>query len=222
LTQPARSLAPGDGQRASKPPAPALYQRFASWYDTLYDHGLQPGRDRALERLRLADGEDVLELGVGTGLSAVRYPTGCRVVAIDLSAEMLARAGARLRANSASHVRLCRMDGLKLAFADAQFDAVYAPYFINTVPDPVAVASEMVRVCRPGGRIVFLNHFRAPMPSVIDRLIGEVATRLTGVQWSLDLETFLAALPVVVLSIDQVNLARVSSVVLCRKPHPGV
>jgi phosphatidylethanolamine/phosphatidyl-N-methylethanolamine N-methyltransferase len=45
---------------------------------------------------------------------------------------------------------------------DDTFDTVYAPYLVSAVHDPVAVAREMRRVCRPGGRIVILNHFRSP------------------------------------------------------------
>ena len=41
-----------------------------------------------------------------------------------------------------------------------EFDVVYAPYLINVVSDPLSVAREMRRVCRPGGHVVFLNHFR--------------------------------------------------------------
>ena len=47
----------------------------------------------------------------------------------------------------------------ELKFPDNSFDIVYAPYFISCVPDPLAVTREMRRVCKPGGRLVFLNHF---------------------------------------------------------------
>ena len=53
------------------------------------------------------------------------------------------------------------MDAADLRFPDNTFDIVYAPYLISVVPDPVAVVREMRRVCRPGGRIVILNHFRS-------------------------------------------------------------
>ena len=48
-----------------------------------------------------------------------------------------------------------------MTFADDSFDIVYAPYLISVVPDPVAVTREMRRVCKPGGRIIILNHFRS-------------------------------------------------------------
>ena len=57
-----------------------------------------------------------------------------------------------------------KTDAAHLTFADDSFDCVYAPYTISVVPDPVKVALEMKRVCRPGGRIVILNHFRSEHP----------------------------------------------------------
>lgn len=197
----------------------ALYDRFASLYDAIYWLGLQPGRDRAIARLALRSGERVLEVGVGTGLSALQYPPDCEVVAIDLSAEMLERARARLSSRRVTQVRLCRMDGSRLAFRDGQFDAVYAPYFINTVPDAATVAAEMTRVCRPGGRMVFLNHFdsAAHQSNVLNGLVGGVATRISGVSWDINLSALVRPLPLTVLSVEPVNLMGVTSVVLCRK-----
>jgi phosphatidylethanolamine/phosphatidyl-N-methylethanolamine N-methyltransferase len=74
------------------------------------------------------------------------------------------------------------MDAARLGFSDAQFDAVYAPYLINVVPDPVRVAQEMLRVCRPGGRIVLLNHFAGiDGPRVaLNRVLGRMATMVSG------------------------------------------
>jgi phosphatidylethanolamine/phosphatidyl-N-methylethanolamine N-methyltransferase len=66
----------------------AVYERLAPIYDLIYGITLAPGRRHAMGRLAPGPGELILEIGVGTGLSAVRYPLGCRVVAIDLSAHM--------------------------------------------------------------------------------------------------------------------------------------
>lgn len=195
-----------------------IYRRLAPYYDVLYGVGLEPGRVRALDRLALHGGESVLEIGVGTGLSAVRYPPTCRAVAIDVSLPMLTRAKARLLSRDLHHVALCRMDAGHLAFGDEVFDAVYAPYLINVVPNPTQVAREMLRVCRRGGRLVFLNHFCLHQrPGLLDRCIGRLATAMTGVNWELDLTTFLRGAGLVAASVESVNLPPVSSVVLCRK-----
>ncbi len=195
-----------------------LYRRLAPVYDLMYGIALQHGRRRAMIRLAPATGEQVLEVGVGTGLSAVDYPRACHVTAIDLSTAMIERAHRRFVRRGVRHVDLCRMDAAHLAFPDACFDAVYAAYVMNVVPDPIQVAREMLRVCRPGGRLVLLNHFReANGGHPMNRWLGRVACRATGVNWDLDLAVFLRQTGLTAVSVDRVNLPRVSSVVVCRR-----
>jgi phosphatidylethanolamine/phosphatidyl-N-methylethanolamine N-methyltransferase len=197
-----------------------LYRRLAPVYDLVYGVGLEQGRRQAMARLAPVSGESVLELGVGTGLSAVHYPRGCRVIAIDLSDAMIRKARLRLIRRCVRHVALCRMDAAQLAFPDACFDAVYAAYVMNVVPDPIQVAREIIRVSRPGSRVVLLNHFRDTNDAghPVSRALGSVAARSCGVNWNLDLRVFLRRTGLTLLSIDPVNVARVSSVVVCRMP----
>ncbi len=198
-----------------------VYRRLAPFYDVIYGATLQPGRRRAMARLAPGAGESILEVGVGTGMDLVEYPRDCRIVAIDLSAPMIKRAQDRLRRHGTAHVTLCRMDASRLAFADSTFDAVYAPYLINVVPDPVAVAREMLRVCRPQGRLVLLNHFDRIQPGKrhnrMTHAVGRLATGISGVNWHLDLPAFLRDTGLSLESVEGVNALRVSSVVLCRK-----
>ena len=72
---------------------------------------------------------------------------------------MLEKAQERVARRRTHNVQLVQMDAAALDFPDDSFDIVYAPYLISVVPDPVQVAREMHRVCRAGGRIIFLNHF---------------------------------------------------------------
>jgi phosphatidylethanolamine/phosphatidyl-N-methylethanolamine N-methyltransferase len=197
----------------------AIYSRLAPAYDLIYGALLQHGRRCAISRLAPMPGESILEVGVGTGLSGQQYPSGCQVTAIDLSAPMLERARRRFARQRIDHVRLCRMDAARLAFADAHFHAVYASYVLNVVPDPVQVVREMLRVCRPEGRIVLLNHFQqlAAKRQILDRVIGRLAKSISGVNWDLDLESFLSEAGLVPLSVERVNIPRVSSVVVCRR-----
>jgi phosphatidylethanolamine/phosphatidyl-N-methylethanolamine N-methyltransferase len=195
-----------------------VYQRLAPIYDLIYGVTLAPGRRHAMARLAPGGGESILEIGVGTGLSALTYPSGCRVFGIDLSSHMLDRARARFARHGVQHVTLCRMDAARLAFFDGQFDAIYAPYLINVVPDPVKVAREMLRVCRPAGRIVLLNHFEQSSGTShpIDRFLGGLASR-TGVNWHVELGAFLRDAGLIARSVERVNVPRVSSVVVCYK-----
>ena len=196
-----------------------VYHRLAPVYDVIYGAMLQPGRRRAMAHLAPRSGECVLEVGVGTGFGLTHYPKGCRVVAIDLSSSMIARARARLRRDPVPGISLCRMDAAHLALPTERFDAVYAPYLVNVVPDPIAVTREMIRVCRPGGRLVFLNHFDRidGTRDALDRLVGKVATRISAVNWDLDFASFMRESGLQAQTIERVNIPRVSAVVLCRR-----
>jgi phosphatidylethanolamine/phosphatidyl-N-methylethanolamine N-methyltransferase len=110
------------------------------------------------------------------------------------------------------------MDAAEMKFADDGFDIVYAPYLISVVPDPVAVAREMRRVCKPGGRIIFLNHFRSPnrLLASIERAISPFTVHI-GFKSDLDLPAFLAQAELEPVSIEKVNIPRIWSLVTCMK-----
>lgn len=129
---------------------------------------------------RVASGA-ILEVGVGTGHNFRHYPSDGRVVAIDLSEEMLRRATARARRDGVD-VDLRLMDAQSLDFPDASFDSVVATFVLCSVPDPVKGLSEMRRVLKPDGRALFLEHMRSP-----NRALGKLmdwmnplAVRLMG------------------------------------------
>ncbi len=195
-----------------------VYDKLSSVYDLIFGPILHPGRLLALERIGIRPGDRVLEVGVGTGINASLYPRRCRVTGIDFSASMLEKARARIRRKGLSHIRLMQMDAAALQFADESFDVVYAPYLINCVPDPVKVVSEMRRVCRPGGKIVILNHFRSAnrVLSRLDRALSPLTVHI-GFKSDLDLPGFLAQADLRPVSIEKVSIPRLWSLVICRK-----
>jgi phosphatidylethanolamine/phosphatidyl-N-methylethanolamine N-methyltransferase len=195
-----------------------VYERLASSYDLLFGPTLHPGRLQALQRMKIAAGDRVLEVGVGTGINASLYPRDCAVTGIDLSEPMLEKARDRIARKGISNVRLMQMDATDLKFPDDTFDIVYAPYVISVVPDPVAVAREMRRVCRPGGRIIFLNHFRSAnrFMAWLERAISPFTVHV-GFKSDLDLPAFLAQAEVQPVSIEKVNVPRIWSLVTCIK-----
>jgi phosphatidylethanolamine/phosphatidyl-N-methylethanolamine N-methyltransferase len=137
---------------------------------------------------------------------------------IDFSSSMLEKARERVVRGGLGHMRLLQMDAADLKFADDSFDIVYAPYLISVVPDPVKVAQEMRRVCRPGGRIIFLNHFLSPNPLVsrVERLISPFTIHI-GFKADLDLPAFLTQSALEPISIEKVNVPRIWSLVTCVK-----
>ena len=195
-----------------------VYEKIASVYDYTFGPTLHPGRVEAIQKLGIRTGERVLEVGVGTGINAALYPRDCTVTGIDFSAKMLKKATKRIAHKGISNVRLIEMDAADLKFADDTFDIVYAPYVISVVPDPVAVAREMHRVCRPGGRIVFLNHFRSPnrMLAAIERAISPFTVHI-GFKSDLDLTAFIAQIDMEPISIERVNVPKIWSLITCVK-----
>jgi phosphatidylethanolamine/phosphatidyl-N-methylethanolamine N-methyltransferase len=195
-----------------------VYEKLASVYDIVFGPTLHAGRLQALKRMAIAPGDRVLEVGVGTGINLMLYPRDCSVTGVDLSDSMLERAHERVAKNGLRDVRLLQMDASALTFPDESFDIVYAPYLVSVVPDPVQVALEMRRVCRPGGRVIILNHFRSsnPLVSWAERSISPLTVHI-GFKSDLDLPAFLAQAELHPVSIEKVNIPPIWSLVTCIK-----
>jgi len=195
-----------------------VYDKLAKVYDLTFGPTLHPGRIQAIKRMNIQPGERVLEVGVGTGINLDLYPRDAVITGIDYTASMLEKARERAAKRDGAPARLLQMDAADLKFADDSFDIVYAPYLISVVPDPVKVAQEMHRVCRPGGRVIILNHFLSPNPilSRIERLISP-ATIHIGFKSDLDMPAFLAQAELEPLSIEKVNWPKIWSLVTCVK-----
>ena len=92
----------------------------------------------------------VLEVAAGTGKNLAYYPRDCRIIALDLSREMLKVARKRA-AKLSMNVSFSLADAEALPFADKSFDTVVSSLSTCTFPNAVAALEEMARVCRPEG-----------------------------------------------------------------------
>jgi demethylmenaquinone methyltransferase / 2-methoxy-6-polyprenyl-1,4-benzoquinol methylase len=150
----------------------AMFDRTAARYDLLNDL-MTGGMDRRWRRavvraVAARTGERILDLAAGTGTSSVPFArSGALTVACDFSLGML-REGARRQAGVRD---LCFTagDALRLPFGDASFDAVTISFGIRNVSDTGAALAEMLRVTKPGGRLLVCEVSHPPN-SVLRRL----------------------------------------------------
>lgn len=129
-----------------------------------------------------------LEIAIGSGLNLPGYPAAVsRAVGVDLSHGMLREA--RRRGRSGGDLLLAQMDAQHLAFPDDSFDTVAVSLALCTIPDPGVALAEIARVCRPGGRVVLLEHVRSSLPpvSAVQHLLSPMQERFIGCH--LDRET---------------------------------
>jgi phosphatidylethanolamine/phosphatidyl-N-methylethanolamine N-methyltransferase len=157
-----------------------IYYEFSHLYDRIFTRVFYPRIAGVIRALDLPPGARVLEVGVGTGLSLPAYPQHCQVTGIDLAPEMLEQAQEKINRNGWRHISVMPMDALDLKFAEDTFDYVMAFHVVSVVPDTARLMHEMQRVCRPGGSVVVINHFRSENRALaaLDRAIEPVTRRL--------------------------------------------
>ena len=141
------------------------YNRIALLYTVLIDGLIERSRSSRWRELLWSkvEGTHVLEVGVGIGKNFPYYPADVEISAIDFSEKMLKRAEARASKEKIK-VSLMQMDAQNLVFEDNTFDTVVASLVFSSVPDPVRGLMEIERVCRPGGKVVLLEHVLSDNP----------------------------------------------------------
>ena len=132
----------------------------AMWALGEYDvvaQGLHLAQDHVIRVARIQPGERVLDVATGTGNTALKARAfGANVTGFDLAPELLQVAAKKAEGLGYGDVRWDEGDAAKLPYADGEFDVVVSTCGHMFAPDQEQVGKEMVRVTRPGGRIVFM------------------------------------------------------------------
>jgi phosphatidylethanolamine/phosphatidyl-N-methylethanolamine N-methyltransferase len=137
------------------------YGKWAPVYDLVFGTLFERARNVAVAATNRVGGR-ILDVGVGTGMCLPLYAPTTRVVGVDLSEPMLAKARKKVAEQGLHHVEALEvMDAENLTFPDASFDVVVAQYVVNTVPNPATALDEFARVLKPGGEIVLINRIGA-------------------------------------------------------------
>lgn len=158
------------------------YDRIAPYFDRI---------ESMMEKMMFGDlrsriwqqvkGENILEVGVGTGKNFAYYPANKAMTAIDFSPVMIQEA-VKKRINLGLDIELFEMDVQALDFPDNHFDCIIGTFLFCSVPDPEQGLRELKRVCKPGGEVLLLEHVLSTNKFIasIMQLLNPVTVRLVG------------------------------------------
>lgn len=133
---------------------------------------LEPGALEFLARLAVTPGTRMLDVGCGAGQIAIPAArAGAQVTGIDIATNLIEQAQVRAAAAGVK-ARFDEGDAEMLPFADASFDLVVSLIGAMFAPQPERVSAELLRVCRPGGRIVMANWTPAGFIGLMFKNIG--------------------------------------------------
>lgn len=133
------------------------YTLYAPGYD-LAGRIFSKSRNKSISELEINPGDEILIVGVGTGLDLEFITADCHITATDITPAMIAQTlkkNALLKRNMNAEV----MDGQRLKFADITFDKIILHLILAVIPNPVACLKECERVLKPGGRITIFDKF---------------------------------------------------------------
>lgn len=196
-------------KRRGKVPNPhesRLYGNLVPAYQALWPAVAKRRILRNVAELDIPSGAKVLEVGVGTGLSLDAYPDHASIMGVDLSESMLAEAEDLIEQRQWDHISVQPMNAEELTFDDASFDFVVSFHTISVVSRPDRMMRELVRVCRPGGKILVINHFRSENP-LIAKVVDSAGslTRHLGWRTDLNVDELLSELPIQVMRCHKSN-----------------
>lgn len=200
-------------ERRKKPRPPQkiverVYESMAPFYNFVFGKLLfLEGREASIDLLDIKNGQKVLEVGVGTGLTLPLYPLSCSVVGVDLSPNMLKEAEVLIRKKKLKNCTVREMNATNLEFADNTFDRVLGNLFISATSFPRESLLEMKRVCKPGGVIVLMNHFKSEhkILGIAETAFNPIANKI-GFRSNLEMMPLLESVGLKPAEVRKVNM----------------
>ena len=127
------------------------------------------------------EGNRILEVGVGTGKNFPYYPANAEITAVDFSEKMLNRARQKAEEYNVK-VDLQQADVQNMSFEDDTFETVVATFVFCSVPDPVKGLKEIGRVCKPGSKVLLLEHVLSAnrILAFLMNLVNPIVVRAMG------------------------------------------
>jgi len=195
-----------------------IYKLYAPIYDRFMAPSFTDGHSKMYKPLNLKAGDHILEVGVGTGISLTNVPDFVKVDAIDYSEPMLVKARQRQEnGDFQAEINFQQMDAHVLEFSDNKFDHTVVAHTLAVVAEPEVVLSEIIRVTKPLGMIVIVNHYK-DKKGILGTLWNPFRKRL-GLGKHVDFKQIIENCGLELLSEERVNRVTThSKMLVCKIP----
>lgn len=195
-----------------------IYRLYAPIYDRLMAPSFADGHSKMYNSLNLKEGDKILEVGVGTGISLTHVPDFVKVEAIDYSEPMLVKARKRQeKGEFAAKINFQQMDAHVLEFDTNYFDHCVVAHTLAVVADPEVVLKEIVRVTKSSGLIAIVNHYK-DRKGIIGTLWNPFRKRL-GLGKHVDFKQIIDKCGLELLSEERVNnFTTHTKMLVCKNP----
>lgn len=195
-----------------------IYKLYAPIYDRFMAPSFSDGHSKMYKPLNLKSEDHILEVGVGTGISLTNIPDFVKVDAIDYSEPMLVKARKRQeKGDFAAQINFQQMDAHVLEFGNNQFDHSVVAHTLAVVAEPEVVLKEIMRVTKPSGLIVIVNHYK-DRKGIIGMLWNPFRKRL-GLGKHVDFKQVIEKCGLELLSEERVNrFTTHSKMLVCKVP----
>lgn len=201
-------------------PIQKIYDYYAPLYDYFADKLFRQGRIKAANIINknAIYNANILEVGVGTGLSLPYYRSDLRIVGVDTSPKMLQKANSRIREQGLRNVCLLNMDAENLKFPDGFYHMVVAMHIISVVEHLELMLGELCRVCKIDGDVIILNHFspRNQLLSILEKM-GSIITPFLGFKLGMSLNKIRAYPKLKLIQIHKTSEFNLSTILHFKK-----